>query len=79
MKLGLFRMLMAFFSGVLVTLFFLVPGKSGPTVLVNGDSQRQTAELIAAGGQIELFGDKALSLMYRLKERILNHADELAR
>ena len=68
MRMGLFRMLLAFFAGVIVTLFLLVPGKTGPTLLVNGDCYAQTADLGNAGDRIEHFGDQALVLAYRAKD-----------
>ena len=67
-QLGLFRILVAFFSGVLATLFFLVPGKTGPTLLVNGDRQVQFEDLSRAASKVELFGDKVLSFAYQTKD-----------
>jgi hypothetical protein len=62
------RMLVMFFAGVLATLFFLVPGKNGPTILVNGDSNRQVAEISAAGEKIEKVGESALSWTFKAKD-----------
>jgi hypothetical protein len=68
MRIGIFRMLLAFFAGVLVTLFLLVPGKTGPTLLVNGDCSAQTADIARAGDRIERLGDQAMVLAYRAKD-----------
>jgi hypothetical protein len=64
---GVLRMAVAFFAGVLTSLFFLVPGKTGPTILVNGDQERQMADLGQAGEKIENWSDQALSYVYRTK------------
>ena len=75
-RLGIFRMLFAFFAGVLVTLFFLVPGKSGPTLLINGDRQLQIRQLDQAGEKIEAFGENILTCAYRAKEYVLTRVNE---
>jgi len=66
--------MLGFFAGVLATLFLLVPGKTGPTVLVNGDAQAQVAQLGQAGERLESFGDKALSWAYHAKDFIRENA-----
>ena len=65
------RMLMMFFAGVLVTLYLLVPGKNGPTVLINGDSAQQITELSQAGDKIEKMGDIFLIACPRINEDII--------
>jgi len=64
------RMLVMFFAGVLITLYFLVPGKNGPTLLVNGDRQQQNAEIGAAGEKIEKMGEAALCWTYKAKDYV---------
>jgi hypothetical protein len=61
------RTAVAFFAGVLTSLFFLVPGKNGPTILINGDHNRQIAEIGQAGEKFEKLGDQALIGLYRAK------------
>ncbi|KPK75613.1 MAG: hypothetical protein AMJ79_10635 [Phycisphaerae bacterium SM23_30] len=63
-------MAVAFFAGVLASLFFLVPGKTGPTILVNGDRTQQVADLGQAGEKIEKFSDAALGYAYQAKEYV---------
>jgi len=65
---GVLRMLLAFFAGVLVTLFLLIPGKTGPTVLVNGSVESQLDDLSVAGVKIEQVGETALVYAYRAKD-----------
>ena len=67
---GILRMTVAFFAGILTSLFFLVPGKTGPTILVNGDRAGQVADLEQAGEKIEKFSDIALDYAYRAKEYV---------
>ena len=64
------RMLVMFFTGVLATLFFLVPGKNGPTILVNGDSNQQVAEISQAGEKIEKVGETALAWTFKAKNYV---------
>lgn len=71
-RLGIFRMLIAFFAGVIVTLFFLVPGKTGPTLLVNGDRQLQIQQLDQASDKIEAFGENILTCAYQAKDYVQN-------
>jgi len=72
---GLFRMLLAFFAGVLTTLYFLVPGKNGPTILVNGDEQIQIDDLDSAGGKIQKASDLALFYAYKAKDWVHGKGD----
>jgi len=65
---GLLKMLLAFFAGVLTTLYFLVPGKTGPTLLVNGDRQVQFDQLGQAGDKVEELSDRALAYAYQAKD-----------
>lgn len=67
---GLLRLAVAFFAGVLTCLFFLVPGKTGPTILVNGDRERQVADLEQAGEKIENLSDQALGYIYRARDYV---------
>ena len=67
-RLGLFRMAIAFFAGVFSTLFFLVPSKSGPTLLINGDPQSQLQNLSDAGDKIEKIGNTILICAYNAKD-----------
>ena len=70
----MFRLVLGFFAGVLATLFLLVPGKTGPTVLVNGDAQGQVAQLDQAGQRLNALGDKALSWAYHARDFIRENA-----
>jgi len=65
---GLLKMVLAFFAGVLTTLYFLVPGKTGPTLLVNGDRQVQFDQLGQAGDKVEELSDRALAYAYQAKD-----------
>ena len=65
---GFLPLVIAFFMGVVVTLLFLVPGKTGPTLLVSGDDRLQREQLGEAGQKIEKIGDNVLSGLYRAKE-----------
>jgi hypothetical protein len=65
---GMLRMTVAFFAGVLTSLFFLVPGKTGPTILINGDQDRQITDLENAGRKFEHLSDQALEFVYKAKE-----------
>ncbi|MCP4707110.1 MAG: hypothetical protein GY869_00675 [Planctomycetes bacterium] len=67
---GVLRMTVAFFAGVLTSLFFLVPGKSGPTILINGDQDRQIADLENAGRKLEDLSEHTLDCVYRVKDYI---------
>jgi len=50
------RLLLAFFAGVLLTVYLLVPGRSGPTVLVCGDERLQIQQLDRAGERLAQAG-----------------------
>ena len=65
---GLLRLFIAFFAGVMVTLFLLIPGKHGPTVLVNGDRDGQVAELGSTSDKIEKVSDTAMLYAYRARQ-----------
>ena len=67
-RIGLLRMAIAFFAGVFSTLFFLVPSKSGPTLLVNGDPQSQLQDLNNAGEKVVKIGDTILVFAYNAKD-----------
>ena len=67
---GVLRMMVAFFAGVLTSLFFLVPGKTGPTILINGDQDRQIADLENAGQRLEALSDRTLDCVYRAKDYV---------
>ena len=43
-------------AGVLLTVYLLVPGRSGPTVLVCGDKQLQIQELDRVGSRLAQAG-----------------------
>ncbi len=73
---GLFRMVLAFFAGVLATLYFLVPGKYGPTILVNGDEQGQIGDLDSACGKIQKASDLALFYAYKAKDWVHTKTDQ---
>ena len=64
------RILVGFFCGVLMTLFLLVPGKTGPTVLISGSAEQQMADLDQAGRKLEGMGDTALALAYRARDMV---------
>ena len=68
-------MLLAFFAGVLTTLYFLVPGKHGPTILVNGDEQEQINDLDSACGKIQKASDIALFYTYKAKDWVRAKTD----
>ena len=61
-------LVIAFFMGVVATLLFLVPGKTGPTLLVSGDVRLQREQFGEAGQKIEKIGDSLLAGLYRAKE-----------
>ncbi len=73
---GLFRMVLAFFAGVLATLYFLVPGKYGPTILVNGDEQAQIDDLDSACGKVQKASDLALFYAYKAKDWVHGKGDK---
>jgi len=70
------RMTVAFFVGVLTSLFFLVPGKSGPTILINGDQDRQIADLENAGHKLEDLSDRTLDYVYRAKDYLAQRINQ---
>ncbi len=70
MRLGLLRMLVAFFVGVLVTVYLLVPGGKGPTILVHGDRQVQLANLDRAAEQISKMTDMTAFYAQKAKDRV---------
>ena len=70
MRLVLLRMLVAFFVGVVVTVYLLVPGGKGPTILVHGDKQVQLANLNRAGEQIAKMTDMTAFYTHKAKERL---------
>lgn len=55
----IFTGLVGFFVGVITTLCLLVPGKIGPTVLMQGDREVQRAQLNEAGDKLEHIGQAA--------------------
>jgi hypothetical protein len=57
---GALRLLLAFFAGVLTTVYLLVPGHKGPTVLVYGDSRTQLADIGNTGERLTAMGRQAL-------------------
>ena len=63
-------MLLAFFAGVLTTLYFLVPGKSGTTVVVSGDRQNQLHQISQVGEKIEKSCDLALFYTYKARDYV---------
>jgi len=73
---GMLRMTVAFFVGVLTSLFFLVPGKSGPTILINGDQDRQIADLENAGHKLEDLSDRTLDYVYRAKDYLAQRLNQ---
>ena len=76
-RLGLFRMAIAFFAGVFSTLFFLVPSKSGPTLLSNGDPQSQLQNLSDAGDKIEKIGNTILIVAYNAKDFVQQKFEDI--
>ena len=74
---GLLRMVIAFFAGVFSALFFLVPSKSGPTLLVNGDPQSQLQDLNDAGEKVMKMGDTILACAYQAKDFVQQKIEEL--
>ena len=64
---GLLRMMVAFFAGALTCLFLLVPGKKGPTILINGNRDQQVAELDKASRKVENISGQALDYAYKAK------------
>ena len=69
----MFRLILGFFIGVLLTLYLLIPGKNGPTVLVNGSETQQRQELDQASYKVENLGDKALCWAYKAKDSVSEH------
>lgn len=72
---GPLPLVIAFFMGVIATLMFLVPGKTGPTLLVNGDTRLQRAQFGEAGEKIEKLGDQLLVGLYRAKDFVASGID----
>lgn len=75
-RLAVLPLVIAFFMGAITTLLFLVPGKTGPTLLVNGDAKLQRGDFGSAGKKIERLGDKLLECLYRSKEAIQKGIDK---
>ena len=69
-RFGLFRMVFSFFAGVLVTLFCLIPGKTGPTVLVSGDFGDQSRQMQEAEKRLEGVCDRVLTALYAMKTNL---------
>jgi len=65
---GLLRLFLAFFAGVLATVYFLVPGRTGPTVLVYDQREMQVADISRAGDRVSQWGRDALGYAGRAKE-----------
>ena len=76
-RVGLLRMAIAFFAGVFSTLFFLVPSKSGPTLLVNGDPQSQLQDLNDAGEKVVKIGDTILVFAYKAKDFVQQRIENI--
>ncbi len=75
-RLAIMPIFIAFFSGVILTLFLLVPGKTGPTILVSGDHQVQVEGLNQAADRVEAVGDKLFHFAFNAKEKIMMGFDE---
>ena len=76
-RVGLLRMAIAFFAGVFSTLFFLVPSKNGPTLLVNGDPQSQLQDLNDAGEKVVKIGDTILVFAYNAKDFVQQRIENI--
>jgi hypothetical protein len=68
-------LVISFFMGVIATLLILVPGKTGPTLLVSGDTQLQRQQFGKAGEKIEKIGDNLLAGLYHTKEFVQKNLD----
>ncbi|MBN2376919.1 MAG: hypothetical protein JXD22_10985 [Sedimentisphaerales bacterium] len=67
---GLFRMLLSFFAGVLVTFYLLVPGGHSPVELLNPAQVGRAVDFDRAGQKLEQAGDLALLYAVRAKDYI---------
>ena len=76
-RVGFLRIAIAFFAGVFSTLFFLVPSKNGPTLLVNGDPQSQLQNLNDAGEKVVRIGDSILVCAYKAKDFIQHKIEDI--
>jgi hypothetical protein len=66
-------MLVAFFAGVLVTLYLLSPGERGPTILVSGDRHVQLGSFNRAADKIEEMADVLALYAQRAREDVSDH------
>ena len=73
---GPLKILVAFFAGIIVSVYLLVPGKVGPTVLVSGDRQLQSQQLDQAGEKIERAGAASVLYALRAKDYIKSKLDK---
>ena len=73
---GFLPLVIAFFMGVMATFLFLVPGKTGPTLLVSGDSRLQSEQFDRAGEKIEEIGDTLLAGLYRAKQFVRTNMEK---
>jgi hypothetical protein len=67
---GVLRLLLAFFAGVLTTVYILVPGHKGPTVLVYGDTRTQLADIGNTGERLAEMGRQALTYAAHAKDSL---------
>ena len=69
---GILRMVIAFCAGVIATLYLLVPGKVGPTILVSGEEKLQYQQLQNTGKKLQEAGDITVLYAARAKRYIQN-------
>ncbi len=73
---GLLKFLIGFFAGVITTVCLLVPGRTGPTVLVNGDATVQSEQLAQTGIRVQELGRAAHERLRSATDYLENLFDE---
>lgn len=76
---NLLRMLLAFFAGVIVTLYVLAPGDRKLMDLVKGSTPaREWADFGQAAGKVEQLGDQTVAFFYRTESKLKNSPTQTA-
>ena len=70
------RIFISFFAGVLVTLYFLIPGKIEPRDLLDSQKRSQLAHFDQAGEKIEQAGDMAVFYACKAGKYVHNNMTE---
>ena len=72
---GILRIVIAFCAGVITTLYLLVPGKVGPTILASGEEKLQYQQLRNTGQKLQEAGDITVLYAAKAKRYIQNTLD----